>query len=102
MGPTGPGCGRAGFSGFPAVQILGNLAIPYTNHWGGERGGSLEPDPSGYDAVVTRNNPSGLHVTELYLAIYPAVIKVPVGTFLLRWLLLYSPRLCEEPFKATI
>src|SRR5215212_2031078 len=31
-------------------------ASSYTNHWGRE-GGGLEPDPSGYDALVTRNNP---------------------------------------------
>ncbi len=65
---------------------------PYTNHWGGKEGGS-NPTPVAMTHWLRAITPSGLRVTDLYLAIYPAMIKVPVGTCLLRGLLLYS---CSE------
>jgi len=63
---------------------------PYTNHWGRE-GRGLEPDPSGYNSLVTRNSPHRLtRNTSITLAIFSAMFEVPVNTYLLMGLLLYS------------
>ena len=63
---------------------------PYTNHWGRE-GGGLKPDLSGYNSLVTRNSPHRLtRNTSITLAIFSAMFEVPVNTYLLMGLLLYS------------
>ena len=62
----------------------------YTNHWGRE-GGGLEPYPSGYNSLVTRNSPHRVtRNTSITLAIFSAMFEVPVNTYLLIGLLLYS------------
>ena len=68
----------------PRRVLLGNLPRAPTLTTGVGKEGGSNPTPVATTHWLRATTPSGLRVTDLYLAIYPAMIKVPVDTYLLR------------------